>query len=106
MSFEDDEYWESEYSDRPPVSYADNTAIARDRSAARRPAPADPLSPHRRPPESGKAWDDYDEPSAPDRGFAEPTAPDRGFAEPAAPDRGFAEPAAPDPAVDELAARR
>ncbi len=34
MSFEDDEYWEDQYSSGSrPVSYADNTAVARDRYA-------------------------------------------------------------------------
>jgi len=31
MSYEDDEYWEGEYSIRRPVSYADTTAVARER---------------------------------------------------------------------------
>jgi len=30
MSFEDDEYWESEYDDNPKRPYADTTATARD----------------------------------------------------------------------------
>ncbi|BFU44314.1 hypothetical protein [Krasilnikovia sp. MM14-A1004] len=52
MSFEDDEYWEAEYSDQA-VGYADNTAIAHDRYAyVDRPVPS------RNGSGGGGSWDD------------------------------------------------
>ena len=47
MSFEDDEYWEEEYSDQSAVPYTDNTAVAHDRYSARRVPSDDPNSPRR-----------------------------------------------------------
>jgi tetratricopeptide (TPR) repeat protein len=124
MSFEDDEYWESEYSDRSPVSYGDNTAIARDRYAER-PVPPDPdryAARRPAPPEPDRYAARRPAPPDPDRYAAQRPAPaDPGppgrrstaprtvwddTDAPEAPDPGFAKRPAPDPGVDELAARR
>src|SRR3954452_9984842 len=72
MSFEDDEYWEEQYAPRRPASYADNTAVARDRYAQRYAEPEDdydePVEPvlptrrtHRRPADPGDVQQGYNE---------------------------------------------
>lgn len=77
MSFEDDEYWDEEYSDDSP--YADNAAVARDRYTA----PRD--SPFRR--RAGA------EPAVRDRADADPPYRGRADADPASRGRPDADPA-------------
>jgi tetratricopeptide (TPR) repeat protein len=61
MSFEDDEYWDEQYSDNSSVAYVENTAVAHDRYAARR-THADSVLPTRRPGRESGRRDDLIEP--------------------------------------------
>ena len=107
MSFEDDEYWEEEYSPRSPISYADNTAVARDRYAEPRDRYPDPRDRYPEP------ADRYAEPRV---RYAEPAdrygEPGGRYSDPIEPVLPARRPGrrsggrAPEPGYDELAVRR